>query len=154
MISVSVYVANYPVLDWSPAGKRSNAQKYDMTQSSKRALQVKSNIQYTLNSRNSIQTSSQKEVKGSFQMAEQWGSTPPTFLTFQNWQTNSHVLCSVTGKVHGGKKWFFHCSLSNLCQRNVKEMSPVHSTLIRKYVLYLNALFFPFSGFLLTDVAA
>lgn len=81
---MSVYIANYSELDWLPAGKRSNAQKFDMTQSSTQELQVKSNIHYTLNSRNSIHMSSEEEVKGSFQMAEQWGSTPPSFVTFQN----------------------------------------------------------------------
>lgn len=42
-------------------------------------LQVKSNI-YSV--RSAVHTVSQKEVKGSFQMAGQWGSTQPNFCNF------------------------------------------------------------------------
>lgn len=123
--------------------------------------------------RSTVHTASPRGVKGSFQMAGQWGSALPNFCNFPKLPNQQpSLLFTVAGQVHIGEKWadcFFHCPLS-LMNHTVHVCAATQSCIksllaqlacntnqgIQIPVCYLWIYFFcsPFSGFLLTTVSA
>lgn len=89
----------------------SHDQRYAVVRLNPQELPVKSNI-YSV--RSVVHTVRQKSVKGSFQMAGQWGPMPPNFCNYPKpTDQQPRPLFTVTGQVCIGEKW------AELCIRTV-----------------------------------